>query len=180
MKICVFCGSRLGRDPRLVDEVYELGRFFAAQGFELVYGGGKVGLMGRLADGVLAGGGRVTGIIPRFLSTEEVARHDLTTLEMVDTMEQRKRRMFEISDLFLTLPGGYGSLDELFEAVTLSQLRIHDKENWVVSAGGYYDDLARQLDRMVADGFMTEETRALCRFWPDFESARRALRNKAR
>lgn len=176
MKICVFCGSRLGRDPRLIQETFELGLFFAREGIELVYGGGRVGLMGRLADGVLEGGGRVTGIIPAFLSTEEVARDDLTRLEMVDTMEERKRRMFEISDLFVTLPGGFGSLDELFEAVTLNQLRIHDKPNLIVSYQGYYDDLDRQLRRMEADGFMTAETRALCRFLPGFPELKAALR----
>lgn len=175
MKICVFCGSRMGRDLDLVQETVELGRFFAREGFELVYGGGKVGLMGKIADGVLEGGGRVTGIIPKFLSTEEVARHDLTTLEMVETMEERKRRMFEISEAFVTLPGGFGSLDELFEAVTLTQLRIHDKPNLIVSYRGYYDHLDRQLQRMESDGFMTADTRALCQFVPDFAELKAAL-----
>lgn len=175
MKVCIFCGSRTGRDQDLVLETVELGRFFAREGIELIYGGGKVGLMGKIADGVLEAGGQVTGIIPTFLSTEEVARHDLTRLEMVNTMEERKRRMFELSDVFVTLPGGFGSLDELFEAVTLNQLGIHDKPNFIVSYRGYYDDLDRQLQRMEESGFMTAESRALCQFVPGFAELKTRL-----
>jgi uncharacterized protein (TIGR00730 family) len=174
--LAVFCGSRTGTDPKLSEDVYALGRFMAANDIGLVYGGGKVGLMGRIADGVLEGGGSVTGVIPDFLSTAEVARFDLTRLEMVKTMDERKRRMFEVADLFLTIPGGFGTLDELFEAVTLTQVGIHAKDSWILNTNGFYDGLQIQIESMRTADFITEKTKSLLRFVQDFATLQNELK----
>lgn len=175
MKICVFCGSKTGLRPELVEEVYQFGYWMGQAGHELVYGGGRVGLMGRLADGVLAAQGRVIGIIPTFLSTEEVARNDLSVLEMVDSMDQRKRRMLEVSDAFLSLPGGLGTLDELFEMVTLQQIGLHSKPSWILNWQGFYEPLKIQIQTMQARGFVTSETQALCHFVDSFKAMQKII-----
>lgn len=174
LKVCIFCGSQRGNDPRLAEEAFEFGRLMPSAGLELVYGGGKVGLMGVIADGVLAGGGRVTGIIPQFLSTAEVAREDLTHLEFVETLEARKRRMFEVSDLFVTLPGGLGTLDELFEALTLRQLALHEKPIHILNWQGFYSQLEKQLHSMCDAGFFTPEALALAQFHYSFSDLLKA------
>lgn len=176
LKICVFCGSKSGNNPILVDEVQAFGRFIAKAGFELVYGGGKVGLMGRLADGVLELNGRVTGIIPTFLSTAEVAREDLTTLEMVDTLEARKKRMFAVSDVFITIPGGFGTFDELFEAITLRQLGLHPKPVIIVNWQGFYTPLIEQLRVMAEQGFLYPDSLQLCEFVDSFADLEKRLK----
>lgn len=168
MKICVFCGSRMGVREDWVEGTYQLGRFMGLQGMELIYGGAQVGLMGRLADGVLAVGGEVTGIIPDFLSTQEVARLDLTRLEVVGSMDERKRRMFELADLFVTLPGGFGTFDELFEVVTLRQLGLLKQSCLILNLQGYYSPLLAQLERMLADGFISADAFAMFRFVDSF------------
>lgn len=174
-KVCIFCGSQRGNDPRLAEEALDFGRQMPAAGLELVYGGGKVGLMGVIADGVLAAGGRVTGIIPHFLSTAEVAREDLTHLELVESLDARKRRMFEISDLFVTLPGGLGTLDELFEALTLRQLALHEKPVHILNWNGFYSPLKEQLKSMCETGFFTPDTLSLAQFHNSFAELLRAL-----
>src|SRR5665213_2500233 len=152
-RICVYCGSS-GR----VDEAYRaaatrLGVVLARAGIELVYGGGRVGLMGLMADAVLASGGRVTGIIPMHLHDLEVGHNGLSELQVVDNMHERKRRMFEMSDAFAVLPGGLGTLDETLEILTWKQLGLHDKPIVIVDVAGYWTPLIELIEHCVASGF---------------------------
>jgi len=158
-KICVFCGSSSGLDPVYTDAAVELGRALAAMEIELVYGGADVGLMGTVARTVLAGGGRVTGIIPRALAEREVAFVGLDELHIVETMHERKAMMAELSDGFIALPGGLGTLEEFVEALTWAQLGIHNKPCGLLNAGGYYDRLLEYMDHMMEQGFMRRENR---------------------
>lgn len=152
--LCVFCGSRQGQSPVFAEVAMELGRTLAARGIRLVYGGGSVGLMGILADACLEAGGEVTGVITRHLMTREVGHAGVTELIQVDTMLERKTRMAEHSDAFLSLPGGIGTLDELFEMLTWTQLYLHDKPNGLLNVDGYYDSLIAFLrDSVHANGF---------------------------
>jgi len=159
--VCVFCGSAAGNDPRYAAAAVELGREVARRGWTLVYGGGSVGLMGILADAALAGGGRVIGVIPRFLYEWEVGHDDLTELEIVDTLTERKVRMGDIADAFLTMPGGIGTMDEAFEAVSWAQLGLTRKPNGLLNVAGYYDTLIAFLDHAVQEGFIKAKHRAL-------------------
>ncbi len=147
--LCVYCGSSSGCDPAYAAAARELGQLLAAQQIELIYGGGRVGLMGTLADAVLAAGGRVQGIIPQSLADREVAHHGLTQLHIVETMHQRKALMAELSDGFLALPGGLGTLEELFEIWTWAQLGMHGKPIGLLNVAGYFDFLLQFLDRAV-------------------------------
>jgi len=176
MKICVFCGSKTGFSQKLVDEVRDFGIFLATKGHGLVYGGGRVGLMGVLADSVLSAGGHVTGIIPRFLSTAEVAKDDISELVFVSSMDERKKLMMMNSDVFITIPGGFGSMDELFEMLTLRQLDVHQKRNIILSYQGFYEPLKQQMNRMREDGFLLDETRNLCEFVDSFEELKELLK----
>jgi len=152
--VCVYCGSSFGADPRYRETAQELGQALAANGIDLVFGGGRVGLMGTIADAVLAGGGRVTGIIPESLRRTEVPHTGLTELIIVPTMHDRKRLMAERADAFAVLPGGIGTLDEMFEIVTWRQLRLHDKPIFVVDGGGYWAPLRALLDHLAVQGFV--------------------------
>ena len=140
-RVCVFCGAAAGNDPRYAAAAGELGRALAARSIELVTGGGKVGLMGVVADATLAAGGSVIGIIPRFLEEREVAHRGLTELHVVESLHERKALMHELSDGFIVLPGGFGTLDELMESVTWAQLGLHAKPIGIVNVAGYFDDL---------------------------------------
>jgi len=159
--VCVFCGSSSGLDAVHEATARRLGTTLADRGLELVYGGAAVGLMGVLADAALAAGGRVVGVIPRRLFTREIAHRGLTELHEVDSMHERKALMYDRSDAFLALPGGFGTLDELFEAVTWSQLGIHAKPSVLLDVGGFWHPLVAQLDAMVDAGFLKPENRAL-------------------
>lgn len=159
--ICVYCGSRNGVDPRHVEAARTLGTRMAQAGIELVYGGGRIGLMGVTADAVLAGGGRVCGIIPHHLQTVEVGHQGLTELHVVDSMHIRKQMMFERSDAFVVLPGGIGTLDETFEMITWRQLRLHDRPVVVVDVGGYWQPYIKMIDHIIAQGFAGQEIRRL-------------------
>ena len=153
--LCVFCGSRQGRSPAFAESAILTGRLLARRGIRLVYGGGSVGLMGILADACLEAGGSVTGVITRHLMDREVGHSGVTELVLVDTMLERKTRMAELSDAFLSLPGGIGTLDELFEMLTWSQLGLHggrDKPNALLNVEGYYDGLLDFLKTSVRDG----------------------------
>lgn len=166
--VCVFCGSSPGRRPEYRALAEGLGRALAERGLTLVYGGGRVGLMGVVADAVLAGGGQVVGIIPQALAEREVAHGDLSRLEVVTTMHERKARMAELSDAFIALPGGLGTLEELFEAWTWGQLGIHRKPLGLLDLElgketTYYGSLVTFLDRGVAEGFVRREHRAMVR-----------------
>lgn len=158
--VCVYAGSRRGRQPEFIEAAKALGRGLAERGMSLVYGGGNVGIMGAMADAALAAGGRVIGVIPRFLEEREARRRDLTEQHTVGSMHERKAKMAELSQAFVVLPGGLGTLDETFEILTWRQLRLHDHPILVADIGGYWRDLFRQIDRAVAEGFVhTDETR---------------------
>ena len=161
MRVCVYCGSAVGNDAAFVHEARALGKLLAAEGMEVVYGGGRVGLMGVLADAALAGGGRVIGVIPRALVQREIAHRGLTDLRVVETMHERKALMAELADGFLALPGGAGTLEELFEAWTWGQLGLHAKPCGLLNIRGYYDALLAFLDRATAEGFVAPRHRAM-------------------
>jgi uncharacterized protein (TIGR00730 family) len=160
-RLAVFCGSSSGRRPVYRETAEAFGRLLAARDIELVYGGGQVGLMGALAEAALRAGGRVVGIIPRDLERRELARMDLSELEIVESMHERKARMTERADAFVALPGGFGTYDEFCEALTWSQLGIHAKPIGVLNVEGFFDPLLAMLDRAVAEGFARDEHRAL-------------------
>jgi uncharacterized protein (TIGR00730 family) len=159
--ICVFCGANPGEDPAFVDAANALGTAIAAEGHELVYGGGRVGLMGVLADAVLAGGGGVVGFIPQALVDREIAHHGLTELVITESMHTRKAAMCDRADGFVALPGGYGTLDEVLEILTWNQLGTIAKPVAFLDVGGYYDSLFRFLDDSVEAGLIKPAHRAL-------------------
>src|SRR5688572_12638647 len=159
--VCVYAGSRLGTDPAFRDAAEALGRGLAARKIGLVYGGGNIGMMGAMADAALAAGGRVVGVIPRFLEEREVRRQDLTEQHTVATMHERKAKMAELSDAFVVLPGGLGTLDETFEILTWRQLRLHDQPILIADIAGYWSDLLRQIEHAVAEGFVPSQERRL-------------------
>jgi uncharacterized protein (TIGR00730 family) len=160
-RICVFCGSSSGTGDTYLQSAREVGRLLCERGIELVYGGGNVGLMGALADTCLAGGGRVTGVIPQLLVDKEVAHQGLTELCVVQTMHERKALMADLADAFLALPGGYGTWDELCEVLTWSQIGIQRKASALLNVNGYYDPLLAMADRAVAEGFLRDVHREL-------------------
>lgn len=152
--ICVYCGSRTGTDPAHAQAARDIGRVIGERGWQLVYGGGKVGLMGIVADAVLAHGGRVVGVIPRMLMDREVGHADLQELHVVDTMHQRKQMMAERVQAFVALPGGIGTLEELFEVWTWRQIGYHARPIGLLNVGGYYDALLGFLRHTVEQGFL--------------------------
>jgi uncharacterized protein (TIGR00730 family) len=159
-RVCVYCGSSPGADPAFAAAVGALGRELAARGIGLVYGGGAVGLMGVVADAVLAAGGEVVGVIPRSLDEREVGHKGLTELRVVETMHERKALMADLSDAFVAAPGGIGTLEELVEVYTWSQLGIHAKPVALLDAGGYWSPFAAWLDHAVQQRFLRPEHRA--------------------
>lgn len=152
--ICVYCGSSSGNQPEYAAQARAFGAEMARRGIALVYGGGKVGLMGTVADAVLAGGGRVIGVIPRQLVELEVAHPGLTELHVVETMHQRKTRMYELSDAFVALPGGFGTMDEMFEMLTWAQLGLHRYPCAFLDVRDYYRSLSTLMGHMVDEGFV--------------------------
>jgi uncharacterized protein (TIGR00730 family) len=156
-RICVFCGSAQGTLPLYRETANRVGRRLAERGIGVVYGGGRVGLMGVLADAALAAGGEVIGVIPQRLAKAEVAHAGLTRLHVVQTMHERKALMADYADAFLALPGGFGTLDELFEAITWRQLGFHDKPCGLLDVNGYFSDLRAFIERAVSDGFIRSE-----------------------
>jgi len=167
--IAVFCGSSSGNNKIYGEQAAATGRFLVEQGIDLIFGGGKVGLMGMLADAALEAGGRVTGVIPGFLQTKEVAHEQLSELIVVETMHQRKALIHEMSDGFIALPGGYGTLEELFEILTWGQLGLHPKPVGLLNIGGFFDHILSSLDHMVQEGFVHEINRemVLCDHHPE-------------
>ncbi len=160
-RIAVYCGSAEGNDLAYLAEARALGREIAAAGLGIVYGGANVGLMGAVADAALTAGGQVIGVLPEVLAGREIAHTGLTRLESVATMHQRKARMVALADAFLILPGGYGTLDEMLEIVTWSQLRLHAKPCILINTIGYWDGLLAFLDSTVRAGFLKPENRSL-------------------
>ena len=159
--IAVYCGSNHGADPAYAQAAATLGRLLAERGIRLVYGGGHVGLMGVLADAALASGGEVFGVITRALRAKEVAHDSLTSLTVVDTMHERKAAMADAADAFVMLPGGYGTFEEFFEAVSWTQLGVHDKPCGVLDVAGYYAPLRTLLDEARRQGFVSRVHREL-------------------
>jgi len=160
-KICVFCGSNLGIRPVYRTAAEQLASLLVRRGIDLVYGGGNVGLMGVLADTVLASGGKVTGVIPESLMAREVEHLGLTELRVVSSMHERKAVMSDLSDAFIALPGGFGTLEEFCEVVTWSQLGIHERPCGLLNVDGHYDPLLRLFDDAVREGFLHPDNRAL-------------------
>lgn len=174
-RICVFCGSRPGARPEYMAAAVALGRLMAERGIGLVYGGASVGTMGAIADAALAAGGEVIGVIPDTLVAREVAHDGLSRLHVVNSMHARKALMASLSDAFISLPGGTGTLDELFEAFTWAQLGLHRKPMALVNVCGYYAPLLAFLDHAVEQRFLTSEHRMLIRVADDPESVLAAL-----
>jgi uncharacterized protein (TIGR00730 family) len=160
-RVCVFCGSNIGKRPAYRDATEQLGALLVERGIELVYGGGNIGLMGVLADAVLAGGGRVIGVIPSFMLAKEVAHTGLTELRIVSSMHERKAIMSDLSDGFIALPGGFGTFEEFCEVVTWSQLGLQSKPCGLLNVENYYAPLLELFDRAVREGFLHEENRRL-------------------
>ncbi|MBA3929452.1 MAG: TIGR00730 family Rossman fold protein [Xanthomonas sp.] len=157
--ICVYCGSNAGNKPAYTGRAIALGDRIAKEGLQLVYGGGNVGLMGVVADAVLAAGGEVIGVIPEQLVNWEVAHKGVTRLDVVANMHERKKRMFDLSDAFVALPGGFGTLDEMFEMLTWRQLGIGNKPCAFLDVEGFYTPLMGMIDRMVEERFLHPEQR---------------------
>jgi uncharacterized protein (TIGR00730 family) len=160
-RICVFCGASPGARPAYREAAAELARVLVGERIGVVFGGGGVGLMGALADSVLAEGGEVTGVIPRALVDREIAHRDVTDMRVVGSMHERKALMAELSDAFIALPGGIGTLEELFEVYTWAQLGLHQKPCALMNVEGYYDAIAAFLAHAVEERFLRQETRDL-------------------
>ena len=160
-RICVYCGSNPGASPAYRQAARELGRELAARGIGMVYGGAKVGVMGAVADGVLAGGGSAIGVIPHFFVTKEVAHDELDELIVVGSMHERKARMAELSDGFVALPGGWGTIEEIFEMLTWAQLGHHQKPCGLLNVESYFDELSAFLEKAIREKFVKEEFRPM-------------------
>jgi len=169
LSICVYCGSRSGASPVYTQAAQSVGWWIGQRGARLVYGGGHAGLMGAVADATLASGGQVFGVIPRALQSRELAHNGITELHVVDTMHQRKALMAQESDVFLALPGGIGTLEELFEVWTWLQLGYHDKPVGLLNVSGYFDDLLRFMGHTTSQGFVSVEQHALLQVGTDTE-----------
>jgi uncharacterized protein (TIGR00730 family) len=161
MRLCVFLGSSIGRDPIHADVARRFGAMIAERGIGLVYGGGTIGLMGLIADAATAAGGEVIGVIPEALRAREHDHHGISELHVVTTMHERKAKMAELSDGFVALPGGIGTFEELFEVWTWAQLGYHDKPCGLLNVGGFYDGMSRFIDHVVAEGFLQPAHRAM-------------------
>ena len=168
--VCVYCGSSVGADPAYLEVTQELGRTFAGAGITTVYGGAAVGLMGALADAALAAGGNVVGVIPQQLVDREIAHPELTELHVVNSMHERKALMADLSDAFVALPGGIGTLEELIEVYTWAQLGLHAKPIAVLNTLAYYEPLVAFLDHAVTQGFLPAARRESLIVAPDPEA----------
>ena len=169
--ICVYLAGNIGHEKRHVEQAETLGRLMGTEGIGLVYGGARVGLMGVLANAVLAHDGSVTGVIPRHLEYQNVAHEGLSHLHVVDTMHQRKHKMQSLADASLALPGGFGTIEEIFETLTWAQIELHEKPCVFLNSNGYYDYLFKFLDYAVTQGLLRDKNRALAQQAPTAESA---------
>jgi uncharacterized protein (TIGR00730 family) len=165
--LCVYCGSSVGHGPAYADAARALGRELVRRGIGLVYGGGNVGLMGAIADEVMSNGGRATGVIPEALMKREVGHHGLTELHVVKDMHERKAMMAELADGFIAMPGGFGTLEELFEVTTWAQLGLHQKPIGLLNVNGFYDGLAGFASHLVSEGFVRPDHAQLLMHAPD-------------
>jgi uncharacterized protein (TIGR00730 family) len=173
VRVCVYCGSSAGGNPRFAATARAFGAALARAGIGVVYGGGRIGLMGAVADAALEAGGEVIGIIPRFLQEREVA-HDGVDLRVVESMHERKQLMSDLSDAFVALPGGFGTFEEFFEIVTWVQLRI-DAPCIIANVDGYYDALVALIDGAVAKGFISHANRAIVESYPTLDAVLQRL-----
>jgi hypothetical protein len=155
--IAVFCGSKTGKNPLFAAQASQLGKLLAKHQVRLIYGGGSAGLMGLIADEAMKGGGQVTGIIPKLLVEWEVEHRGISELIICDDMHERKRKIYSKADAAIILPGGFGTLDELFEIVTWNQLTIHDKSIFILNSDGFYDALIAHIEKMKEEDFLYEE-----------------------
>ena len=160
MRIAIYCGSSRGLDPIYATAAAEMATYLAKQGIGIVYGGGNVGIMGVIADAALAAGGEVIGVIPESLLAKELSHAGVTELHITRSMNERKQRMVDLSDAFIALPGGFGTLDELFETLTWLQLGFHGKPVGLLNAAGFFDHLLTFLDHMSSTGFLTPKHRS--------------------
>lgn len=175
--ICVYCGSSDEVSAHYLDAATHMGRALAARGLQLVFGGGRTGLMGAVADAVLAGGGEVIGVLPKQFNTMQLAHNGLTRLEIVEDMHERKARMIALSDGFIALPGGFGTLEEVFEALTWAQIGLHRKPVGLLNAYGYYDQLLAFLAHANQEGFTFGEHQQLYQFADNADELLDALEN---
>jgi uncharacterized protein (TIGR00730 family) len=159
--VCVFCGTSLGNDPKYAEAARAMARLLAQRGCRIIFGGGKVGLMGVVAEAAMAAGGYVVGIAPKLLLEKEIMHRGLSELHVVESIHERKVMMTGLADAILILPGGYGTLDELFEVLTLQQLKVHDKPCGLLNVNGFFDALVAYLDHATAQGFLLPEYRAM-------------------
>lgn len=155
--LAVFCGSKNGTNPLFTQHASQLGKLMAENNIRLIYGGGSAGIMGTIADSVMQHSGNVTGFIPKLLLEWEVQHRGITELVICDDMHERKRKIYSISDAAIILPGGFGTLDELFEIVTWNQLTIHDKQIYILNTGGFYNHLIQHIELMRQEGFLYED-----------------------
>lgn len=159
--ISVFCGSNSGNNPIFKETAYQLGQKLAENNIGLVYGGAKVGLMGAVANGTLDKGGHAIGVLPHFLKEKELAHNNLNEIILVDTMHERKAKMYDLSDGIISLPGGFGTMDEMFEFLTWAQLSLHKKPTGILNINGYYDNLINFINTAIDNGFVKNEHRNL-------------------
>jgi uncharacterized protein (TIGR00730 family) len=176
-RIVIFCGSSSGVDPVFEAEAYSTGVTLARLGIGIVYGGAKVGLMGAVAEGALTNGGEVIGVLPRFLSGKEIGHAGLSDLILVDTMHERKTKMHELSDGVIALPGGFGTMEELFEMITWGQLGLHKKPVGVLNIAGFYDELIALVQTMVDKGFLKAENQRMLLSGDTLEELLEKMRN---
>ncbi len=160
-RVCVFCGSSVGARPEYAGAAKLLGRLLVDRGIGLVFGGGRVGLMGVIADAVLEAGGEAIGVIPHALASREIAHQRLTRLHVVGSMHERKAMMAELSDAFIAMPGGFGTYEELFEAITWTQLGVHRKPCGLLNVAGFYDPIVQFIDHAVTERFVRSQHRAI-------------------
>ena len=176
-RVTVFCGSSSGSDKKFKTQATLLGHTLAKKGIELVYGGANVGLMGAVADGVLHAGGTVIGVLPNFLKSKEIAHEDLTELILVESMHERKTKMNELSDGVIALPGGYGTLEELFEMITWAQLGLHKKPVALLNIDGFYDSLVAFVQTMVDKGFLKQANQEMLLISEDIDDLLEKMEN---
>lgn len=175
--ITVFCGSSFGTDDIFREQAFLLGETLAKQHIQLIYGGADTGLMGAVADGTLNAGGKVTGILPHFLQSKEIAHKNLTELIIVETMHERKTKMNDLCEGVIVLPGGYGTLEEFFEMITWAQLGLHKKPIGILNIDGFYDDLIRLVQTMVDKGFLKLVNRDMLLISEDIDELLEKMRN---
>ncbi|OSO96644.1 TIGR00730 family Rossman fold protein [Staphylococcus haemolyticus] len=176
-RIAVYCGASKGKDPIYVKEAYELGKYMAEQGYELVFGAGSVGIMGAIQDGVLDHGGHAIGVMPKMLDEKEITSQKVSELILVDSMHERKQKMAELADAFVMAPGGAGSLEEFFETYSWAQIGIHEKPIAVYNLNGFFNPLQQLINSMIEEGFIDEKYKHLAPLYNSKEDLINGLLN---